>query len=359
MSFFRGLTDKLKDKVGDVIADIVDEKRGHGQEGGGDGDSSSLTPTDQLKSNCTGRKKALFVGINYKGTKAELRGCINDVHNISSYLFGNWGFSRQNSVILTDDQSDPNALPTKNNILAAMQWLVRDAQPNDSLLFHYSGHGSKQKDEDGDEEDGHDETIVPLDYEKAGQITDDTLHDVLVKNLPAGVRLTCIMDCCHSGTIIDLPFVYTVKGNIEMTLSKRHTGEAIDLLKQAGVAYSSGNKMQALMSAAAGMKLLFKPPPPQQSEIAEKNQREKASAADIISFSGCRDDQTSADAQISGQYTGALSHALIQTLSQGNGHDLTFTQLLESVRDILKNGYSQIPQMSSGRLVDLNSRFCL
>lgn len=38
-----------------------------------------------------------------------------------------------------------------------MQWLVKDAKPNDSLFFHYSGHGGQTKDLDGDEADGHDE----------------------------------------------------------------------------------------------------------------------------------------------------------------------------------------------------------
>ena len=51
-----------------------------------------------------------------------------------------------------------------------MNWLVRGAQPNDSLFFHYSGHGSQQQDSDGDEVDGTDETICPVDYKDAGQI---------------------------------------------------------------------------------------------------------------------------------------------------------------------------------------------
>lgn len=42
-------------------------------------------------------------------------------------------------VLLTDDQQNPMSQPTKANILRAMHWLVKDAQPNDSLFFHYSG----------------------------------------------------------------------------------------------------------------------------------------------------------------------------------------------------------------------------
>lgn len=42
-------------------------------------------------------------------------------------------------MILTDDQRDPRKVPTKANMIKAMQWLVKDAQPNDSLFLHYSG----------------------------------------------------------------------------------------------------------------------------------------------------------------------------------------------------------------------------
>lgn len=42
-------------------------------------------------------------------------------------------------VILTDDQKNAMSVPTKANIMRAMQWLVKDAQPNDSLFIHFSG----------------------------------------------------------------------------------------------------------------------------------------------------------------------------------------------------------------------------
>jgi hypothetical protein len=90
-------------------------------------------------SNCTGRRKALLIGINYFGQQAELRGCINDVQNVSRYLHENFGYQRDDMVLLTDDQQNPMSQPTKNNLLRAMNWLVKDAQPNDSLFFHYSG----------------------------------------------------------------------------------------------------------------------------------------------------------------------------------------------------------------------------
>ena len=90
-------------------------------------------------SNCTGRRKALLIGINYFGQRGQLRGCINDVKNMSSYLFENFGYKREDMVILTDDLQNPMSQPTKQNILRAMHWLVKDARPNDALFFHYSG----------------------------------------------------------------------------------------------------------------------------------------------------------------------------------------------------------------------------
>lgn len=90
-------------------------------------------------SNCSGRRKALLIGINYFGQRGQLRGCINDVKNMSSFLNQAYGYQREDMVILTDDQQNPISQPTKQNILRAMHWLVKDAQPNDSLFFHYSG----------------------------------------------------------------------------------------------------------------------------------------------------------------------------------------------------------------------------
>ena len=88
---------------------------------------------------CTGKRKALLIGINYFGQRGQLRGCINDVKNMSTYLNGNFGYAREDMVLLTDDQQNPMSQPTKQNILRAMHWLVKDARPNDSLFFHYSG----------------------------------------------------------------------------------------------------------------------------------------------------------------------------------------------------------------------------
>jgi hypothetical protein len=98
---------------------------------------------------------------------------------------------------------------------------VHDAQSGDSLFLHYSGHGGSIPDDDGDEADGMDETMVPVDYQSAGQIRDDDIYDHLVKKVPAGCHLTVVMDCCHSGSILDLP--YTVVAD-DATIAKVEHG---------------------------------------------------------------------------------------------------------------------------------------
>jgi hypothetical protein len=91
-------------------------------------------------SNCTGKRKALLIGINYFRQQGELRGCINDVRNVSNFLIERHHYRREDMVILTDDQQNPMSQPTKHNILRAMAWLVSESSQNDSLFFHYSGN---------------------------------------------------------------------------------------------------------------------------------------------------------------------------------------------------------------------------
>lgn len=96
-----------------------------------------------------------------------------------------------------------------------MHWLVRGASSGDALFFHYSGHGGQAKATQGDEADGYNETVLPLDFERAGQMEDDELHAIMVRPLPIGCRLTALFDSCHSGTALDLPYVYSTSGTIK------------------------------------------------------------------------------------------------------------------------------------------------
>ncbi|KAF9653531.1 hypothetical protein BDM02DRAFT_3182547 [Thelephora ganbajun] len=128
-----------------------------------------------------------------------------------------YGYRPENITILTDAKGT-NRPPTRDNIVASMHELVRDAQAGDHLVFHFSGHGSQvlAPPDHVEEVDGWDELIWPcdvrayLDYEETIQvdnyILDDDIKKFLVDPLPAGVRLAILFDCCSSGTAADLPF---------------------------------------------------------------------------------------------------------------------------------------------------------
>lgn len=133
------------------------------------------------------------------------------------------GYKEEDMVVLTDASRDPRSIPTRQNITAAMHWLVRGAQPGDALFFEYSGHGGQAKASQGDEADGMNETILPVDYATAGQMEDDELHSIMVRPLPMGCRLTAIFDSCHSGTVLDLPYVYSTSGKIKVSVDRMHT----------------------------------------------------------------------------------------------------------------------------------------
>jgi hypothetical protein len=45
-------------------------------------------------------------------------------------------YRTEDIVMLTDDARNPRQIPTRANMIAAMQWLVAGAQPNDALFFH-------------------------------------------------------------------------------------------------------------------------------------------------------------------------------------------------------------------------------
>ncbi|KAJ8689715.1 hypothetical protein PTI98_012589 [Pleurotus ostreatus] len=176
-------------------------------------------------SRCTGRKKAVCIGINYIGSSNELKGCINDAWRVRDFLVDSHGFKAQDILMLTDDAPDPSIdtrsmtnsrsrsktsgsrdlsrsqfralnsrskvqTPTRENILQAMKWLVGSPKQDDSLFFHYSGHGGRTPDVHGDEADGYDEVIYPVDHERNGHILDDTMHEIMMKCLPEGCRLT-------------------------------------------------------------------------------------------------------------------------------------------------------------------------
>ena len=292
---------------------------------------------------------------------------------MSTYLNSNFGYAREDMVILTDDQQNPMSQPTKQNILRAMHWLVKDAKPNDSLFFHYSGklppascacdsvligvgHGGQTPDLDGDEDDGYDEVIYPVDFRTQGHIVDDEMHRIMVQSLQPGVRLTAIFDSCHSGSALDLPYIYSTQGVLKEPNLAKEAGQGLLGIVSA---YARGD-----MGGIASQAMSFFKKATTGDEVYERNKVTKTSPADVIMWSGSKDDQTSyvtapihlqllntdqillysQDAQIAGQATGAMSWAFISALKKNPQQ--SYVQLLNSIRDELESKYTQKPQLS-------------
>ncbi|KAJ7602536.1 caspase domain-containing protein [Roridomyces roridus] len=324
-------------------------------------------------SKITGRKRALCIGINYGGQSNELRGCINDAKNVFTFLVRRGGYHPEDIVVLTDDSPIPRGKPTRQNIIDAMHWLVDDARPHDAMFFHYAGHGGQTPDLDGDELDGYDETIYPVDYKLAGHIVDDEMHDIMVKPLPAGCRLTAIFDSCHSGTALDLPFMYDPGPfkNVPVT-----GGSPVRKKADADFASLSGRRdgQTSADTLADGMFISIathvKPPPegcrltgafefcqPGPVLVTDRAVTRKMSPADVISISGCQDGQTSADTFVDGKFIGAASHAFI-TAFEMHPHQ-SYQELMRNVHAILKTKFSQKPQLASSHPIDTNLKFII
>lgn len=144
-------------------------------------------------------KKALLVGIEDYPHVAPLRGPAQDVNNIERLIMSSWGYQKG------DIRKLVNSRATRQNILYELEnWLGRSS--DEELLFYYSGHGWHQKDKDGDEKDGKDETIAPYDTlpKPSERIVENMISDdeiaAVVKRLRAK-KVIFIFDSCHSGTV--------------------------------------------------------------------------------------------------------------------------------------------------------------
>lgn len=168
--------------------------------------------------------------------------------------------------------------------------------------------------------------------------------------------MTAIMDCCHSESMLDLPYIYNVNGDLEIVENTKAKG--IAKMVATGVRYAlDGNKRALMTNLEAGFKSLMSGDDKSGDAAARKKTIEtRSTEADVISFSGCKDAQTSADATIGGEATGAMTYALIKTLKSG-GNSMEYTDLLRTMRQTLDGKYTQVPMMSAGRKLDLSSRF--
>ncbi|KAI8913819.1 peptidase C14 [Powellomyces hirtus] len=289
----------------------------------------------------TGARRALCVGVNYPDSNNGLDGCVRDANAMMTFIQERYGYKRENIKLLVD-VGEGDGLPTRLNIIKAFNWLTEGVVPGDNLFFSFSGHGTQIYDgkeaEESDELDGYDEAICTTDNDF---ITDDEIHDLLVKKLPPRSQLVAIFDSCHPGRDMDLPFSYQTDGALH---EPDFESEVQDIL------------CTGFHGPFRGVCNLYT----KWNDSKDRDVRaHKTGLADVTMISGCRDSQFSTetkDAQtnLSG---GALSTTLRKILSVNKA--TTYSALLHQLRDALVEDFNQTPTISCARIMDLHNSFSL
>lgn len=254
-------------------------------------------------------KAALIIGINYKGRQSvQLNGCVNDAEQIYSMLTEELDYSASSIEMLIDEPTElkPGRVghPTKSNIIKGLNRLVELAKSGcQEVWLHYSGHGYYRWDQGLDENDGYDEMLIPSDYDSNGFISDDLIYRLFSSKLPESCNGVVVMDCCHSGTMLDLRYKYR---------------QAVD-----------------------------------QQHLIENDRITKNN---IICVSGCRDEEISQEAQYFERQeqaggklktSGAMTLALITTL-QRYDYNIHASVLIKELHKQLRSwGFNQQPQLTS------------
>jgi len=240
-------------------------------------------------------KRALLIGIDYLSIPSiTLNGCIYDVINMSHMLTDAYDYS--NITILRDDINNASTMPTRANIMNNLLSLVQQSGPLDEIWIHYSGHGSQIPDKTAYANTGLDGIIVPVDYQTAGFITDKDLLAIVQK---IQCKALLLFDSCHSGTMCDLQWSFQFNSPTSLTKTKNNN-----------VAIANPN---------------------------------------IYMISGCKNEQTSADAFIKTDESaeGAFTNAFITALRYYR-HNVSISNLYQYVCGYLAaNKFTQVPILST------------
>jgi hypothetical protein len=181
------------------------------------------------------------------------------------------------------------ARATVDNVTAELRRAARLLTPGDLLLFTYSGHGGQVPDLNGpeDESDRLDETMCFFDRE----YIDDELYKEF-EGVAEGVRILCLLDCCHSGTGIRVRDILTpeaMREQFQTTDPDRVeiTSRLMPLDRQSEVYERNKELFDGL-----------------QRELDSKDTRDLGATAVLIS--ACQDNQLAADGLRNGLFTATL-----------------------------------------------------
>ncbi len=296
--------------------------------------------------------RACIYGINDYKHVSDLGGCINDVHNMRDLLVDQFEFKPKHI------RTRVNQEVVLEQVLEDFEWLIANPEAGDRRIFHFSGHGTYMADADGDEEDGVDEVLCLYDHDfnDPGTYLDDDRIRELTQRIPRELQFTFILDCCHSGTGTrslrapsvrrgarwgaELPLV------IESVTQNRADRAEV---REARGPYGALGRDEDVADPAIAL-ARFVSPPAHVERIWQRHgvrKRVGATVTDMnhVSFGGCRDDQTSADAPIDGDRHGAFTYYFCSEVRKA-GPQISQQALIERVRQVLRReGFEQVPQL--------------
>lgn len=241
-----------------------------------------------IDSSCPLKLALLFAINNYPGGENDLQGCINDQINVTEALTTRFvGFQIRKFK---------DAEVTRSRFINEVSQAIKLLKSGDTLLIHYSGHGTQVYDRNGDELDGYDEALYLYD----GMVIDDDLREVLLL-IPEGAKVILMLDCCFSGS--------------------------------------------ATRASFKGRKRYYKNPD-LPTERMIKRVRFTPEEMKWLVLSGSEEYQTSADANINGMNVGAFTYYAMKTLKPGD----TYEQWYKKIRLYLPNNYfDQIPTLEGDK----------
>lgn len=149
-----------------------------------------------------GERRALVIGIGtYEDPAWDRINGDKDVGVVVDLLRRN-GYSCVTTLV--------GAQATKQAIVGQFETLARICGKGDTVCIHFSGHGQRMTDIDGDEDDGWDEAWIPYDACRAycerdrgeRHLCDDEIGELLThirKRIGEAGVLAVIVDACHSG----------------------------------------------------------------------------------------------------------------------------------------------------------------
>jgi Caspase domain len=102
-------------------------------------------------------------------------------------------------------------------------------------------------------------SLIPVDFQTEGHIVDDDIINMLVKPMPKGVTVTVLMDCCHSGTVLDLPYKisaddtdFTREENFDMDIVSEPTRSGRGAVSYAPTRRKKEKKVETSTSSPKG-----------------------------------------------------------------------------------------------------------